>query len=221
MSLHPDHREQLHSSAIADDIIEQRGYETVVDRLRLRQLGFSDYQARVPGILVPLFDVRGENGNYTFRPDRPRERKNRRGQPKPIKYEFRRQASPTLDIHPSCSARLGDPSVDLWIAEGVKKCDAGLSARAERLQCAVALQGVYNWRGTNKDGGIVGLPDWEYVALNGRTIFLAFDNDEEPKTKVNVHKARARLARLLQLRKANVYLIDIPARAGSKGVLDD
>jgi hypothetical protein len=37
----------------------------------LPALGFADYQAAFgPGLLVPMFDVRGVNGSFQFRPTR-------------------------------------------------------------------------------------------------------------------------------------------------------
>ena len=43
--------------------------------------------------------------------------------------------------------------------------------------CCIDLLGVWSWRGTNSDGGIAALPDWDYIALNGREVYIVFDSD--------------------------------------------
>jgi Domain of unknown function (DUF3854) len=48
-----------------------------------------------------------------------------------------------LDVHPFCRESLKDPGVPLFVTEGIKKSDALVS----RGLCAVALIGVWNWRG--------------------------------------------------------------------------
>ena len=54
-----------------------------------------------------------------------------------------------LDVPPTVRHLLGDPNVPLFITEGVKKADA----LASRGLCAVALLGVWNFRGVNDQGG--------------------------------------------------------------------
>ena len=53
-----------------------------------------------------------------------------------------------VDCPPRCRPGLADPAVPLWITEGQKKADA----LASRGLCAIALLGVWNWRGTNACG---------------------------------------------------------------------
>ena len=76
---------------------------------------------------------------------------------------------------------LGDPPVPLWISEGIRKADALVS----RGMCAVALLGVWSWRGRNGRGGLTALAEWEYVALNGdRRVHIVFDSDIMLKPEV-------------------------------------
>ena len=77
------------------------------------------------------------------------------------------------------------------VTEGARKADSAVSAGL----CAIDLVGVWTWRGRNGHDGLTVLPDWEYVALNGREVFLAFDSDA--MTKREVHAALERLWRLL------------------------
>jgi hypothetical protein len=59
---------------IRPDLAAARGYR-VLDAEEaasaLPALGFADYQAAFgPGLLIPMFDVRGVNGSFQFRPTR-------------------------------------------------------------------------------------------------------------------------------------------------------
>ena len=88
---------------------------------------------------------------------------------------------------------LANPFVPLFLTEGVKKGDAFVS----RDRCAIALLGVWNWRGRNGDGGLTALAEWDYVALNdGRRVFIIFDTDVT--LKPSVHKAMTRLKTFLE-----------------------
>jgi hypothetical protein len=69
-----------------------------------------------------------------------------------------------LDCHPRTRPHLGDPSRTLIVTEGIRKADAAVSAGID----AVALLGVWCWRGTNSEGGKVALAAWERIALNDR-----------------------------------------------------
>ena len=100
-----------------------------------------------------------------------------------------------LDVHPFAREKLGNPSVPLFITEGIKKSDALVS----RGLCAVTLLGVWSWRGTNEHGGKVALYEWDYVALNnGRRVYIVFDSDV--MLKPGVHEALRRVKALLESR---------------------
>ena len=85
----------------------------------------------------------------------------------------------------------------LFITEGIKKGDALVS----RGLCAIALIGVWNWRGTNEHGGKTAFPAWERVALNGRKVYIVFDSDV--MEKVEVYAALSRLKGFLESRGAD------------------
>ena len=82
----------------------------------------------------------------------------------------------------------------LFITEGIKKGDALVS----RGLCAIALIGVWNWRGTNEHGGKTALPEWEYIALNDREVYIVFDSDV--MLKQEVYAALVRLKAFLESR---------------------
>lgn len=156
-------------SGIRADVIEARGYETVTSKARLEKLGFSVKQREVPALLMPIHSPTGAVTLHQIRPDDPR----RNSQGKPVKYETPAGASMALDVHPFAKEKIGDPTTPLFITEGIKKGDCLVS----RGLCAVALIGVWNFRGKNKDSGKAALAEWEFVALNDREVYIVFDSD--------------------------------------------
>jgi hypothetical protein len=203
MHLSPQHYTMLHEqSAISEAIIRQRGYQSLTHPDDLRDLGFSKTQSRTaPALAIPLWDVHGQQTGWQIRPDSPRQLKDGRI----AKYEVPKGSRVMLDVHPSMQPLLGDPTVPLWITEGVRKGDALASHDA----CAIALMdGVWGFRGTNEHGGKVILPAWEHVALNGRLVYVVFDSDLA--TKPNVQAALNALYRFLRDRQARPGLVRWP-----------
>src|SRR5215207_7559206 len=189
-SLAAHHRAMLEQeSSIAPKVIEVRGYRTVETKPELETLGFGRAQRKVPGLLLPIYAPGGEILVYQFRPDEPRIKNGR-----PVKSETPSGSRMALDVHPFAREKLGDPSVPLFITEGIKKGDALVSQDL----CAIALIGVWNWRGTNEYGGKTALPEWESVALNDREVYIIFDSDV--MLKQEVHAALARLKAFLEVR---------------------
>ena len=183
-----NHRKMLvRESRIARGVIRARGYRTVRSKSELERLGFGRAQRNIPGLLIPIHGPGGAVALYQFRPDEPRIKDGRA-----VKYETPGGSRIALDVHPFAREKLGDPSVPLFITEGIKKGDALVS----RGLCAISLIGVWNWRGTNEHGGKIALPEWEYVALNGREVYIVFDSDV--MLKPEVHAALARLKAFLE-----------------------
>jgi Domain of unknown function (DUF3854) len=181
-------------SGISPETIHERGYFTAVEPAKLQDLGFADYQLRVPVLVVPMYGPAGSVVNYQIRPDEPR--LNEVG--KPIRYETPSNSQIVLDCHPSNAMRLKDPQVPLWITEGVRKGDSG----ATRGLVVVALQGVWCWqRGGNP------LPEWKQIPLANRTVYVAFDADIVHKPPVR--QALAGLVEYLWERRALVYVVPL------------
>ena len=206
------HLRLLEASAIRPDLIRERGYFSASASKTLQQLGFSkSQQQRVPALVIPVCGVTGAVVFHQARPDQPRELAG-----KTVKYETPHGARMAIDVHPLARQRLGDPSDALIVTEGVRKAEAAFSQGVT----AVALMGVWNWRGANGDGGKAALADWELVALNGRKVFLAFDSDAAAKREVRA--ALERLQGFLELRGAVVHVAKLePGPAGAKVGLDD
>ena len=179
----------LEESGIHPRLVVGRGYRTIQTKAELERLGFGRSQCNVPGVLLPIHGPMGGVVSYQFRPDEPRIKDG-----KPVKYETPTGSRMVLDVHPAVRDKLGDPSVPLFVTEGVKKGDALVSHGL----CAVALIGVWTWRGKNAFGGKTALPEWEYIALNDRQVYVVFDSDV--MLKPEVHAALARLKAFLERR---------------------
>lgn len=204
----PQHRALLEASAITPDVAAERGYYSETVKARLREMRLPP----CPGLLIPVWTVDGRVAYHQLRPDEPRSDKNG----KPRKYETPYGARNVLDVHPRSRAALGNPKAPLVITEGARKADAAVSVDL----CAVSLTGVNNWRGRNEHGGLVVLPDFGDVALNGRRVYLGWDSDawENP----HVYDALEAFRDWLKTRNADVRILYLPASAdGAKQGLDD
>jgi replicative DNA helicase len=148
-----------------------------------------------------MYDPAGKLATHQIRPDSPREN----GDGKPVKYETPANSRVRLDVHPSQAERVKDPTIPIWITEGVKKADCLVT----HGQCAVALQGVWCWQ---KDG--VPLPEWEDLKLHGRLAYVVFDSDV--MTKPAVQSALKALVAFLAGRGACVEIVYLSDGAGGK-----
>jgi hypothetical protein len=207
----PQHAEKLASSAISPEVASERGYLSADNKSQLERYGFGPSQRRPPALVIPLHGVTGDVVGHQLRPDDPRAVGGR-----VAKYETKTGQRSVLDVPCRVRLLLGDPAVPLVVTEGPLKADAAASVD---LAC-VALLGVWSWRGRNDSDGLVVLPDWEYVAFNGRQVVIAFDSDVMLKSQV--YGALRRLAALLEFRSAEVAYAYLPSgEHGEKVGLDD
>lgn len=218
-TLSPEHRTMLlQESGIAPDVVAERGYRTVTNPKDLEALGFTPAQRRCPGLLLPLHPTGGGKPPlHVYRPNAPRGRRDRKtGELRYVKYEVPAGHGTRIDYPPRCQPVLADPKVPLWITEGQKKGDA----LASRGLCAVALLGVWNWRGKNDLGGTTLLADLDYIAWDGRDVRLVFDSDVV--TKPQVRAALDRFTEHLQRKGARVRAVYLPnGPDGAKVGVDD
>jgi hypothetical protein len=214
------HWKFLRDRAVADEAARERGYQSAGRKSDLERLGFGRAQQLRPALVIPVWSVRGTIESYQLRPDTPR--LNEKG--RTPKYEIKAGSRMLLDAHPRLTRPreggkvplIADPSVPLFITEGIPKADAAVTIGL----CCIALLGVWNFRGTNNAGGKTALADWDSVALNGRAVYIAFDSDVMEKR--GVAAALARLKPFLESRKATVKLIYLPSgKHGEKFGLDD
>jgi putative DNA primase/helicase len=185
--LSPEHRKMLlEESGISPDVVAARGYRTVEDSEELSQLGFADYQCRVPGLLIPIRGTSEEVVFHRYRPDRPREGR---------KYEQPEGTSLVLDVPLPAQKYLRDVTRRLWVCEGEKKADALVS----RGEVALSILGVWSWKKND-----LLLPQWDDVSTVGREILIAFDADAADKNQV--HLARQTLAEILLRRSGSTVV---------------
>jgi hypothetical protein len=213
-ALFEQHARYLRERAILPEVARERGVRSAETKAQLKAIGFGESQRLPPGLIIPTHDVvstDGECAGYQFRPDTPRMIDGR-----VVKFETPRGARLSLDVPPRVRPHLGNPGVPLWVTEGPIKADAAVSHGA---MCA-AVNGVYGWKATNDFGGTTVIPQLEYVALKGRGVYLAFDNDI--LLKPQVHDAFSRFYGVLKHRGAEVAVVRLPpGEHGAKTGIDD
>ena len=219
------HIDHLTGSAIALDVIAERGYYSLApgdttsaaDLLSVKPATIKP--AMHDGALViPLRRLgNGTPYAYVVRPDLPVI--GRDG--KPRKYLYPTGSTNILDALPRYHAALGDPRKPLWLTEGAKKADALSSAFRDAI-AVLNMNGVTGWRATNAVGGKVASPDMQDIAFNGREIVVCPDGDY--KTKPSVQKAISNLVHYLEARwdVGSVWLCSLPQDpTGDKLGVDD
>jgi len=218
--LSPDDRKELEGSLISAECIAATGYVTITESAPLEALGFPRSQWIVPAMLVTLRGADGEPCSYQIKPHQPRELHGKRQ-----KYENRKGDRAAWHCNPTVRHLLDDPTEDLYITEGVKKADS----LASKGKCAIAITGVWNWKGTNEKGGSTALASFNDIAWKGkdqggnpiqRRVFLVFDSDAREKPEVN--KALKQAAAYFAHRGAKVFFTHLPSGAsGAKIGVDD
>jgi predicted transcriptional regulator len=209
--LFDQHAAMLAASKITPEHARDRGYVSVDTKKRLEVLKVVKPGRRVPGLLIPQLRQDGSTWGWQYRPDEPRTN----GDGKPVKYETPWQQRNGIDVPPGVGPRLGDPSIPLFVTEGVKKAD---SAACAGLAC-IALPGVWSWLGKNPEGGKVAVADWRDVALNDRRVILAFDSDVVAKKAVR--SALDHLAAYLEGKGAKIEYLHLPNNGDGKTGIDD
>jgi hypothetical protein len=207
------HRQLLIDRGLNELTIAARGYSSTVMPGWLRQVGFSiEDSKRTPGLVIPIRDVHGDPAFYQYRPDTPRERDG-----KAVKYAMPVKVRMVLDAPLPTQHKLDDVSVPLWVTEAPIKADAIVSAGGT----AVATFGVWGFKGRRPRGGAsTMLPDWEWIALQGRTVYLVPDSDVA--SNKHVRDAVTRLGLALDSRGADVRYCYVPGTAdGAKRGVDD
>lgn len=217
MNLSVAHQAQLAASGLTAAIIAARGYRSIDGLDEWVALGRSPLgkQFSHRGLVFPVYRL-GQPEPYTWvlRPDHPRSSRGR-----PIKYEWPKGLPPCFDVLPRYRVALADPNVPLWFTEGAKKADSLGAAYGEAI-VPVNLNGVWGFRGTNRSGGKLVLPDVDEIAWNGRQVVLAFDSDVVRKAPVAA--ALRRLAALLLARGvAEVRMLVLPQVGDTKVGVDD
>lgn len=188
--------EFLSSRAVHPDVANERGYyfmerqsiDGAVDTSweDTPELAVFSKGQRKPGIVIPTFGVDGERNGVQLRPRNPEDKKKYLNPPK--------LTGKRLNVHPRTVQYLGDPSLPLWVTEGVPKADAMVSHGL----VAVALLGVGMWD----------CPDWDGIVLEDRDVYVVFDSDAA--TNKDVARQQQKLALFLRGRNAKVWITHLP-----------
>ena len=179
-------------SSISPEYIAGRGYYTA-SRLADVPKVFRGRQRRL-GLIIPTYSPSGAMG-FRLRPKR-------RISPR-RKYEQPYGICNILDVHPFNLERVRIPHVELWVTEGEKTADS----LASRGECVISIPGVHNFAEKGSQGA-EGLPCWDYVPLQGRTVNVVFDSDA--LTNSGIQLALQRLVALLERRGARLYVVYLP-----------
>jgi hypothetical protein len=179
-------------SSIRPEYIAGRGYYTASRLVDVPGV-FKGRQRRL-GLVIPTYSPSGATG-FRLRPKR-RISPGRR-------YEQPYGVPSILDVHPFNLERLRNPRVELWVTEGEKTADS----LASRGECVISIPGVHNFA-VKDSKGVEGLPCWDYVPLQGRTVNVVFDSDTF--TNPGIQLALERLVALLEGRGASVYVVYLP-----------
>lgn len=172
--LTPEHYESLSvGSSISDEVIENRGYKSLEGPCEAIAK-FDAYQVQGTGLWLPGWTVTGDEAPGQYRPDQPRTITSNDGATRILKYETPAGAANYLDVLPMMRQAVIDSTQPVFIIEGVKKADA----LASRGVPAIALSGVWNWRGKVEGTSATKvLADFDEIPWKGRVVVVAFDSD--------------------------------------------
>lgn len=222
MTLLPAHLAALHASAISDQIITERGYQTITSAL--------DYETTYAGsaydglwnrrtlkaildqglaLLIPTYPTGEPSTHCTLRPDIPRVFANGHSP----KYEQPAKIKPVLDILPRYRPFLADTSIPVWITEGAKKADA-LASLFDMAILPISINGVNGWSSSGM------LKDFDQLQFRPRHVIFAPDGDIQSNQYVAL--ALDRLNAALERRGATLFLALLPDNGqGQKIGIDD
>lgn len=206
MDLADHHRAMLHSSAISDEVIAERGYVTAyspMDDLHALDLAGGS----CPALVIPEYALATGEMRLTVRSDRMSGTGRKYvGEKKPTRITASPRARDRL-LHPTC--------LEIVIVEGAKKADALWSAGI----ATASIPGVWNW-GATPGIGLEVYSDLEALRLNNKRVVIGFDSDV--RTKWQVMQALLRFTRMLQERGSEVMWAIPPAGIdGGKQGIDD
>jgi len=187
------HRQVLDESGITPEIVAERGYYTARRGSEVPEV-FEDYQRR-PGLVIPMYSPDGITQSYQLRPGRARKNGPR--------YETPAGSEVIVDVHPRMLEEVRDGDEDLWITEGCKKGDS-LTSRGLPV---ISLAGVWMWC-VPKARPYVLKPCFDWVRLDGRTVYVVFDNDV--MVKATVQQALEAFVAALEDRGADVLVVYLP-----------
>jgi hypothetical protein len=117
---------------------------------------------------------------------------------------------------------LNDPDIPLVIVEGTKQYLAAVTELTDKQFCPVGLNGIRGWQWKPDGEGTRSkpLPDWRYIPLVGRKVYVIPDGDYA--TKDGVREGTDDLTAWLTLQGADTARVTVPLIGGQESTgLDD
>jgi hypothetical protein len=212
--LHPEHLADLHKSGLSDATIARQRIRSVPPDMLKPLLGFDPVGVR-SAYLIPFADLRGgwldylklkvfgdagevrvlRGGHVEERHERWRYNRGAR------KYLVRRATSARLFLPLATMDRAVRGSGPLYVVEGEKKA----LAVSQLGLPAVGLESAWGWHGR---GSRELLPDFDLIALQGRTVELVPDSDV--LTNPMIEQSMRCLADALRRRGARARIVLLP-----------
>lgn len=193
------HRKRFDERGITDAVRIARGCYSTADAQHLVDLGYKPYQALVPALVLPSFNIHRQLVEHFIRPDSPRI--NAEG--KPVKYDRPIGSQNFLDVNPINQERIWDTSVPIFFTEGIFKADTLTSLG----YLGVSLQGTWNF--CTRDGPSKGvIPELREIPFGKRLTYIVFDSDIQ--VKEGVYHAAIELGKVLRSREAIVKYVIVP-----------
>jgi len=199
--LAPEHYCDLTKSGLTDNTIQEADIKSVPPGQVNKKLGFN-----MDG-LVSMYEIPFDEEYSRFKLFYEDGKAfNKDGSNKP-KYITKKDSGNRLYMPSTVTTVLDDVSTPIDITEGEKKA---LKACQEGLHC-IGITGLWNWK-VKGEGKLI--PDFDKIALDGRSVYLVPDNDWlQPNRKgesKNLKQAVKGLAYLLIARGAKVYRRELP-----------
>lgn len=201
-SFHPAHLEDLYKSGLSNETILEAGIKSVCPRDIDKIFGYPTFAKSA--YEIPYLGT--DYSRYKMFYDEADKINPKTGDERP-KYLAKTGSGNRLYIPAKVRPIFKDLSTPLYIAEGEKK---NLKACQEGLYC-IAIAGLWNWKVKDTDEL---LPDFDQIALEGRTVSLVPDSDwlepnRESKPK-NLEQAVNELAYCLIDKGAKVDWVELP-----------
>lgn len=200
------HLDDLRKSGLSNETILVAGIKSIRPCDIAKQIGY-DAPEVMSAYSIP-FDENFSRVKAFYAPDAPSPQKRKRP-----KYYQKKGTGNRLYIPPMLSSKILMGKEPIYIAEGEKKalcaCQNGFPA--------VGITGLWNWKRPGTDELIA---DFDRINLKGRKIILVPDSDHRDPNK-NLTNAVERLTRALQLKAAEVWVLQLPHSEDQKTGLDD
>ena len=162
---HPGHLADLRKSGLSDETILNHGIKSIPPRDINKIFGYETHAKSMYEIPYPRTDY----SRFKMFYDEADKFNPKTGEERP-KYLAKKDSGNRLYIPIKVRPILKNLSTPIYLSEGEKK---SLQACQEGL-CCIAISGLWNWKIKDKDEL---LPDFDLIALDGRTIYIVPDND--------------------------------------------